>query len=287
MASESTTTTAAASVPSEVFARGIRLYPRIRPASVAVAWMEQGKGVVPIDFQRLSTATVIGASAKVEGASFTRVAQDTGATSVTPAFVGSELAMTDELMMSATDGGMLNTAILQDRTRAMAVRIATDLMATITGSSNTHGSTSTTVGRDVLMQAIAAYWALNLEAERHAILLSNAAAGHLGVDTVTTTATTAELANQFGAGILLGEFQGFIVLRAAEAPAEGVGFSSCITPVGNLASGLLVGVSEGIMVRPTQRGAEGERDAESYTVVRSMYGVADDDNFYLELQSAA
>lgn len=287
MADETTTGTAASLVPSEIFARGIRLYPRIRPASVAVAWQEQGQGVVPIDFQRLTTSLVIAAGPKTEGSSFTRYSQGTGATSVTPAFVGSELALTDELMMSLNNGEIFRSATLRDRVRALTARIATDLMATITGSSNTAGDTSTPCTRDALMGYITEYWALNLEAEMHAILLANAAAGQLGVDTVSTTAVTAEMRNQFGTNILIGEFQGFTVLRAMEAPAEGIGFSSCITPVGDVASGLLMGVSEGITLRPPNRGSEGERDAEEYQVIRAMYGVADDDGFYLEVQSAA
>lgn len=287
MADESTTTTASASIPSETFGKGIRLYPRVRPAALSVAWMETTKGNVPCSFERLSTAAVVPAGTKTEGSAFTRVAQSSAATQVTPAFVGMELALTDELLMSLHDGSMFRSATIVDRVRAMAVRASTDLMATITGSTNTSGSTSTELTRTSLMTAIGAYWALNLEAAQHAILLSNAAATQLGEDTVSTTATTAEMQNQFGASILLGSFQGFAVLRAGEAPAEGAGFSSCITPVGDVASGLLLGVSEGINAREPQRGSEGEREAETYQVIRSMYGVQDDDGYYLELQTAA
>lgn len=287
MADETTTTSAASTIPSEIITRGMRLYPRLRPAALSVAWIEQGQGVVPIDFQRLATASVVPAGNKSEGSAFTRVEQTTAATSVVPAFTGGEIAVTDELMMSTSSPG-LKTAFLSDRARAMAVRMSTDLMANITGSSNTHGSTSTTLTRDELMSAIVSYWALNLGmADMHAILLSNAAAGQLGRDTINTTAVTAEMSNQFGSSILLGEFQGFACIRAAEAPAEGAGFSSCITPVGDVQSGLLLGISEGITLRPPQRGAEGEREAEEYAVVRAMFGTADDDGYYLELQTAA
>jgi len=286
MADESTTTTAASTIPTEKITKGMRLYPRLKPAALATAWVEPGQGVVPIDFQRLATASVVPAGTKTEGAAFTRVAQGTAATSVTPAFVGGELAMTDELVMSSDSPG-LKLSFLSDRARAMYARMTTDLMATITGSSNTYGDTSTTMTRDALMAAIVQYWALNLDADMHAVLLSNAASGHLARDTISTAAVTAEMQNQFGASILLGEFQGMAVLRAAEAPAEGVGFSSCITPVGDVNSGLLIGVSESVNIRPTNRGAEGEREAEEYAVVRAMYGVADDDGFYLEMQTAA
>lgn len=288
MANETTTTTAAANVPSEIFAEGMRMYPRLRPAGIAVSWQQPGKGNVPISFTRLNTAAVIPAGTKTEGASFTRVASATAATQVTPAFVGSELALTDELMMAANDGSLLESAILQDRIRALYVRIETDLLATITGSSNTYGSTTTNLTRENAMEAIAAYWALNLEeAEMHAFLLSNAAAAQFGTDSISTTATTAEMRNQFGTNVLLGEFQGFMMFRAAAAPAEGAGYSSLITPVGNVKSGLLLGVSEAVTARPPTRGSEGERDAEGHQVVRAMYGVADDDGFYLEVQTAA
>lgn len=289
MADESTTTTAASTVRTEIITSAMRLYPRLRPAALATAWVEPGKGIVPIAFQRLATASAVPGGTKTEAASFTRVAHSTGSTSVTPAFVGAELAVTDELVMSSEHGQVLPAMFLTDTAKALYVRMSTDLMATITGSSNTYGDTATELTRTGLMTAITDYWALNIDGstDMHAILLSNAAAGQLGEDTVSTTAVSAELQNQFGVNIVLGTFQGFVVLRAAEAPAEGVGFSSCITPVGRAASGLLLGVSEDTNIRPMTRGSEGERDAESYGVVRAMYGVADDDNYYLEVQTAA
>ncbi len=287
MATETTTTSAASAIPTELITSSIRLYPRLLPAAVAVAWVEAGKGIVPIDFQRLDTDAVQPAGTKTQGAAFTRVESTTGSTAVTPAFVGSEIAITDEMEMSSAVPG-LRIAFLDDRARALAVRMSTDLMATITGSTNTYGTTTTTLTRDALMAAIADYWALNLgAASQHAILLSNAAAEHLGTDTISTTATTAEMQNRFGNGILLGEFQGMPVVRAAEAPADGAGFASMITPVGAVQSGLLLGISEEINIRPMNRGSEGERDAEEYGVVRAMYGVADDDGYYLEISTSA
>jgi len=287
MANETTTTTTASTIPTEIITSGMRMYPRLRPAALSVAWQEPGQGNVPINFQRLATASIIPAGTKTEAASFTRVVHSTASTAVTPAFVGGEIAITDETMMSTQNKG-IKSVFATDRARALMVRMSTDLMANITGSTNTYGDTATDLSRDTLMLAIVDYWALNLgDASMHSILLSNAAAGQLGQDTIATSATTAEMRNQFGMNLLLGEFQGFAVLRAAEAPAEGVGFSSCITPVGNVASGLLLGVSESITLRPPQRGAEGERDAEEYAVIRAMYGTADDDDYYLELQTAA
>lgn len=288
MADETTTTTASSSIRSEIFAGAMRMYPRLRSVAVAFAWQEMGKSNVPISFTRLNTSTVIAAGTKTEGASFTRYSQATAATQVTPAFVGSELVLTDEVVM-AVENGDFSARVIQDRVRALYARIGTDLLATISGSTNTYGSTATTFTREAAMNAIAQYWGLYLDdsAEEHAMILSNAAAGHFGVDTLTTSATVAEARNRFGTNQILGEFNGFLVARDPACPAEGVGYSSCITPVGNGASGLLIGVSESVNARPQTRGSEGERDAESHQVVRAMYGVNDDDGFYLEVQTAA
>ena len=238
------------------------------------------------------TASPIPAGTKAEGSPFTRTVHSTAVTSATPAFVGAELAVTDEWMLSTGERAQgVKQSFIVDRLTALANRIDTDLLATVLGSSNTSGSDTTTVTREVLQQAIGAYWTQALGGGTHVVLLSTAAATHLAVDTLTTTATAAEVNNLFGAGIVIGDFSGFTLVRADNAPAEGNGFSSVITPIGNMRSGLLIangfGASSLIEARPPQRGAEGEREAEEYSVVRAYYGVADDDGFYRELQSAA
>lgn len=284
MADETTTTTADDVIPTEEIVDYVRAYPRPTPVGVAVAWIKQARGIVPCLFPRLSTAGVIPAGTKTEGASFTRVASSTASDSVTAAFVGSELALTDELRMSSGVRG-LPEAVIQDRIKALANRVDTDLLANLDGLSNTSGDTSTDLTRQGLSQALAAYWALNLDdgMGEHAVLLANSAASQLRQDQLTTTAPTAAQESMFGIGVSMGTWHGLVVLRAANADAISGGYASGMTPIGNQRSGLLLGLSESINARGPNRGSEGERDAEEYLVVRAMYGTGVTDSHALEI----
>lgn len=283
MADETTTTTADDVIPTEEIVDFVRAYPRATPVSMSVAWIKQSTGIVPCLFPRLSTSAVIPAGTKTEAASFTRVATSTGSDTTTAAFVGSELALTDELVMSSKVRGLPATVII-DRLRAMANRIDTDVLANFDGLSSTSGDTGTDLTRAGMGLALAAYWALNLDDSmgEHAALLANSAASQLMQDNLTTTAVAGHT-ERFGVGVSLGEFQGLVLLRAANAAAISGGYASGITPIGNERSGLLLGISEAINARPPQRGSEGERDAEEYVVVRAMYGTGVTDSHALEL----
>lgn len=276
MANETTTTTLTEVIPVEYIPEFIEGYNWNVPVAMEVARIVEkaDQGSVPYRFPRHDQFSMP-AGTKTEGTgSFTRVAHQTVENSLTPGIVGAEIVLTDEAQVAARTSGGILASTLEQTLLSLVDRMDTDILAGITSATNTTGTVSDVFTRDQWDDAVAAYRALSAKSmgNMHAALLAPSAYNDLKRDERSASATSAILASSFfgGAQGFTGEYDGFMLAYAANAPSESSGFASCMTPIGP-SSGLGIVVVEYPNAR-LNRGVDGESIASTFGHIRAWYG---------------
>lgn len=290
MALETDTGTANDVVPTEHIVPFIAGYNFPVLTADAVCWVEpsQGSGSTPIVFPRwASLAVPAGTNAEVDD-DLTRVEASTDGETVTPGVVGFELSITDVLVRGSRVPGIAESA-LQHSLNALAARRDADILSAITSAGETFSDTSTSLTREQAKRAILrAGVKFGINGGKPAFILSSAAHAQLSVDELLSSATSAMYAEIFGPSAgFLGEWHGALLFHSAQCPANGVGYSSVITPIGNGQSGLGLGEVERVNVE-INRGAEGARARTTFAAVTAWYGAGlSNDDRVLEVASQA
>ena len=280
-------------IPTEKIGAWVQGYPRAPRTFETVGWLqyEPELGSVPFRFPR-AQAFAVPAGTKTEAAEFTRVAFTTAESSITPGIVGFELAITDESAKSSVLGRGFSPQIVAETVEALQDRKDSDGLASIASATNTMGAESDSFTLDHLVNALGQWAALNNRSGPmgDCAIIRSSSYTALMRDIIATSGPAAAVgaAGMFGTSSgYKTEYLGCHIFTTSNVPAHGAGYSNCVTGIGNGFCGLGQVIVEDVKAGASERGSEGQRSAESYTVVRAWYGsgVANPDKV-LEVLSA-
>ena len=274
MANETTTTTYAEIIPTEVIPDYIQSFNYPKRCGLMIARRFQGTGSVAYRLPRFSEFDPT-AGTKTEGTgAFTRIAMDTAEESVPAVIVGNEIALTREVIAASGVSGV-ERASLDEVILAMDDRRDADILGVSTSWTNTTGSTADVFTRDKLSAALSAYLLLNITegAEGTALVLHADAFRDLAADDWLSSASTAgkvpALATTLG---YMGQLAGSNIqlFVSNNIPAEAPGWSNFMTPIGTR-SGLAYVESAPMMVE-SPRAEESVRYQISQHWIHMWYG---------------
>lgn len=239
----------------------------------AVAWtFDAPRGSTPVRVPAIGSFA-IPAGAVSESADMTRVEFTTDSTSGTPAVVGVELAVTDQIVAGSHVPRVTEIAV-ENAINALRARRDSDLQALMATATTNASTLATALTRAVAKAAInQAQAQFGVNGALIAFLLPNSGYNSLSVDELTATATSAQRMEMFGANsAFLGEWHGAMLFRAPQAPASAPGYVGAITPMGAGVSGLGIAQAEDLRVE-INRGAEGARARKTFAAISSWYAV--------------
>lgn len=274
MANETTSTSAIELIPAEYIPTYVMHLQRPLTVGKMLAWRVAGTVGVPYKFPTLE-AVAVPAGTKTEVADFTRSAMTFAETSITPAFIGEELALTDEAVKGAAASRIgLSQVIIEDRVAALENRIDQDLLAVSKSATNTVGAVTDVMTETKLLAGLHLYRTLEPNGTTMVVL------GHLAAadlkSSFFTSGATAINQQSFAKGALSGSYLGSLygaeIWQSGNVAAETTGKSNFITGMGAPGSGIGFVVDEDIGAE-YNRGAEGARSALSFVVLRACYGV--------------
>lgn len=260
-------------IPTEEIGSWLDGYGYTARCGLIIAATIPGIGSIPMRSPRWDQLTPP-AGAKAEGDDFTQVEMTTSEESATPALVGFETALTDEVVAGRRG---IREAHLIEAVNSLSNRIDSDILAVSTSATNIAGTTATVCGRQAFSAYAAAYRALDIpggEMMDHAFCGSHDAFRDLDDDEVVTAAVKAAndgfLALASAAGYK-GSYGGFQLFESGNVAAESPGWSNFMTPIGAGRSGLMCVMTQGPTVEQN-RGRDGARAASTYYVFRAWYG---------------
>lgn len=271
-------------IPTELIGTFVASFEYTAPAGLLVAWASPGKGSIVKRFPRwnqLDKGSGVPAGTKTETDTFTDVDLDTTESSIVPGLVGFRLPISDEFVAQVQDGIAVPAAALIECINAENDRIDSDVLGSITSSTNTTGAATDNATPAKFRSGSAVYRALKIPAS--ASQMGHAFIGHFdafrdleegtGSSAAPFTAMQGDesLYGAPGDGAFRGRYMGYLMFESGNVPAESGGWANCFTPIGPRASGLGIVETEMPNIRPT-RGDDAENRALTYFNVRAWYG---------------